>query len=85
MKKNIINIGTIGHIDHGRTTLTACIAEVLKASTKETKTLQEMINEEKTQNYTITTLRNDFPQTFIESGKVGKGGRARNRSKYGKR
>ncbi|MCX8103952.1 MAG: GTP-binding protein, partial [Candidatus Bipolaricaulota bacterium] len=28
-KKPHVNVGTIGHIDHGKTTLTAAITEVL--------------------------------------------------------
>jgi elongation factor Tu len=31
-----VNVGTIGHIDHGKTTLTACITKVLaKAQSEE--------------------------------------------------
>jgi len=28
MKKNHVNVGTIGHVDHGKTTLTAAITQV---------------------------------------------------------
>src|SRR5690348_1432850 len=29
MEKQIINVGTIGHVDHGKTTLTAAITQVM--------------------------------------------------------
>ena len=29
-----VNIGTIGHVDHGKTTLTAAISKVLQTSTR---------------------------------------------------
>ena len=29
MQKKIINVGTIGHVDHGKTTLTAAITQVM--------------------------------------------------------
>ncbi|MCC7540314.1 MAG: elongation factor Tu, partial [Deltaproteobacteria bacterium] len=32
--KDHINVGTIGHIDHGKTTLTAAITKVLEKSGK---------------------------------------------------
>src|SRR5215470_19271141 len=31
MKKPIINVGTIGHVDHGKTTLTAALTQVMAA------------------------------------------------------
>jgi elongation factor Tu len=34
-----VNIGTIGHVDHGKTTLTAAITKVLAASGTGTKAL----------------------------------------------
>jgi elongation factor Tu len=30
-----VNVGTIGHIDHGKTTLTAVITKVLASTTEE--------------------------------------------------
>ena len=29
MEKKLINVGTIGHVDHGKTTLTAAITQVM--------------------------------------------------------
>lgn len=40
-------IGIIGHVDHGKTTLTATIMNALDNTEKETKTIQEIIDEEK--------------------------------------
>ena len=39
-----INIGIIGHVDHGKTTLTAAIQKVLE---NPTKTINEIIEKEK--------------------------------------
>ena len=39
-----LNIGTIGHVDHGKTTLTAAIQKVLE---NPTKTINEIIEKEK--------------------------------------
>ena len=39
-----INIGIIGHVDHGKTTLTAAIQKVLE---NPTKTINEIIKKEK--------------------------------------
>ena len=36
-KKPHVNIGTIGHVDHGKTTLTAAISIVLAASNRSVK------------------------------------------------
>ena len=47
MKKDIVNIGIIGHVDHGKTTLTGAIMTALDKTLKETKTIQEIIDEEK--------------------------------------
>ncbi|MGH9887256.1 MAG: GTP-binding protein, partial [bacterium] len=32
MLKPIVNVGTIGHVDHGKTTLTAALTQVMAAS-----------------------------------------------------
>ena len=37
------NIGTIGHVDHGKTTLTAAITKVLARSEEHTSELQSRI------------------------------------------
>ena len=39
--------GIIGHVDHGKTILTAAIMTALDNTEKETKTIQEIIDEEK--------------------------------------
>ena len=31
MLKPIVNVGTIGHVDHGKTTLTAALTQVMAA------------------------------------------------------
>ncbi len=40
-------IAIIGHVDHGKTTLSAAIMSVLADTKKETKTIHEIIEEEK--------------------------------------
>lgn len=45
MKKN--NIGIVGHVDHGKTTLTACLSNMLDETKKDLKTVQEIINEDR--------------------------------------
>ncbi|MGK9377486.1 GTP-binding protein, partial [Melissococcus plutonius] len=53
-----VNIGTIGHVDHGKTTLTAAIATVLaKKSGGEAQTYADIDNapEEKERGITINT------------------------------
>ncbi|MCG2686520.1 elongation factor Tu [Candidatus Parcubacteria bacterium] len=54
-----VNIGTIGHVDHGKTTLTAAILAVLNAEGKiaQKKSLDEIDNapEEKARGITINT------------------------------
>jgi len=48
MKDKIINIGVIGHVDHGKTTLTAAIASVIASKgIEQLKTIDEIIEEER--------------------------------------
>ena len=54
-----VNIGTIGHVDHGKTTLTAAISAVLsKQGLAETRDFSSIDNapEEKERGITINTL-----------------------------
>ena len=58
-----LNVGTIGHIDHGKTTLTAAITKVLAESTGgEVKTFEEIDNapEEKARGITIATSHVEY-------------------------
>jgi elongation factor Tu len=59
-----VNVGTIGHIDHGKTTLTAAITKVLaeKTGTGEVKTFDEIDNapEEKARGITIATSHVEY-------------------------
>ncbi len=58
-----VNIGTIGHVDHGKTTLTAAIATVLaKASGGEAKSYADIDNapEEKERGITIATSHIEY-------------------------
>ena len=63
-KKPHVNIGTIGHIDHGKTTLTAAITAVLaeKAGGGTVKTFEEIDNapEEKARGITINTSHVEY-------------------------
>ena len=52
-----INIGTIGHVDHGKTTLTAAITQLLaKKGLAVPKTLEEIDNAPEAVSYTHLTL-----------------------------
>jgi elongation factor Tu len=58
-----VNVGTIGHIDHGKTTLTAAITSVLaEAGGGEAKTFAEIDNapEEKERGITIATSHVEY-------------------------
>jgi elongation factor Tu len=58
-----VNVGTIGHIDHGKTTLTAAITQVLAEKTDtEVKTFDEIDNapEEKERGITIATSHVEY-------------------------
>src|SRR5205809_897015 len=60
-----LNVGTIGHIDHGKTTLTAAITEVLSeqgVSGTQVRTFESIDNapEEKTRGITINTSHVEY-------------------------
>lgn len=58
-----VNIGTIGHVDHGKTTLTAAITQVLaKAGTSEIRSFDSIDNapEEKERGITINTAHVEY-------------------------
>ena len=58
-----VNIGTIGHVDHGKTTLTAAITTVLAKSGKAKATKYEEIDaapEEKERGITINTAHVEY-------------------------
>ena len=59
-----VNVGTIGHIDHGKTTLTAAITKVLSEQGEgtEAKTFDEIDNapEEKERGITIATSHVEY-------------------------
>ena len=61
--KDHVNIGTIGHVDHGKTTLTAAITVVLaKKGLSEVKTFDQIDNapEEKERGITINTSHVEY-------------------------
>src|SRR3990170_1011247 len=58
-----VNIGTIGHVDHGKTTLTAAITNVLaKKGLAEKRAVDQIDNapEEKTRGITIATYHVEY-------------------------
>ncbi len=59
-----INVGTIGHVDHGKTTLTAAILQVLRAKgmKAQDKTVDQIDNapEEKARGITIATAHVEY-------------------------
>ena len=58
-----VNIGTIGHVDHGKTTLTAAITSVLSKSGKAAATKYDEIDkapEEKERGITINTAHVEY-------------------------
>ncbi len=59
-----INVGTIGHVDHGKTTLTAAILQVLRAHgfTAQDKSVDQIDNapEEKARGITIATSHCEY-------------------------
>jgi elongation factor Tu len=63
-KKPHLNIGTIGHVDHGKTTLTAAISGVLSMmySTSKGKSFEEIDSapEEKARGITINTSHVEY-------------------------
>src|SRR5574340_323767 len=62
-KKPHVNIGTIGHVDHGKTTLTAAITKVLAAKGQaEFKAFDQIDNapEERERGITIATAHVEY-------------------------
>ena len=62
-KKPHVNIGTIGHVDHGKTTLTAAITSVLaKKGYAKARKFDEIDNapEEKARGITIATSHVEY-------------------------
>src|SRR5208283_3954145 len=62
-KKPHVNIGTIGHVDHGKTTLTAAITKVLSKSGGATFKAYDQIDaapEEKARGITISTAHVEY-------------------------
>jgi elongation factor Tu len=65
-KKPHVNIGTIGHVDHGKTTLTAAITQVLaKKGLAQARTYEEIDNapEEKARGLTINVHHTEYETT----------------------
>ena len=61
--KEHVNIGTIGHVDHGKTTLTAAITKVLAEKGGATFTAYDEIDkapEEKERGITISTAHVEY-------------------------
>jgi elongation factor Tu len=61
-----VNVGTIGHVDHGKTTLTAALTKVMaEASGGEVKAFDEIDNapEEKARGITIATSHVEYEST----------------------
>ncbi len=61
--KEHVNIGTIGHVDHGKTTLTAAITQVLSKSGQATAMKYDQIDkapEEKERGITISTAHVEY-------------------------
>ena len=62
-KKLHVNVGTIGHVDHGKTSLTAAITKVLGFSGKASYTSYDQIDkapEEKARGITISTAHVEY-------------------------
>ena len=59
-----VNVGTIGHVDHGKTTLTAAITKVLSSAGEKTKALDvdeiDMAPEEKERGITIAIYHAEY-------------------------
>jgi elongation factor Tu len=57
-----VNIGTIGHVDHGKTTLTAAISATLASYTGITKKFDEIDSapEERARGITINTAHIEY-------------------------
>ena len=57
-----LNIGTIGHVDHGKTTLTAAISKLFSTATTKKKSYEEIDNapEERERGITINTAHVEY-------------------------
>ncbi|MBX3514761.1 MAG: elongation factor Tu [Xanthobacteraceae bacterium] len=65
-KKPHVNVGTIGHVDHGKTSLTAAITKVLAETGGATFTAYDQIDkapEEKARGITISTAHVEYETT----------------------
>ena len=66
------NIGTIGHVDHGKTTLTAAITKVLAERVEGNEKVDfeniDKAPEERERGITISTDRSDLAATFRHGG-----------------
>ena len=76
-----VNVGTIGHIDHGKTTLTAAITKVLSKHNPKIKfrSFDSIDNapEERERGITIATAHVEYETTRSEERRVGKECRSR--------
>ena len=64
------NVGTIGHVDHGKTTLTAAITKVLSESGGAEFTAYDAIDkapEEKERGITISTAHVEYTQQMQDT------------------
>lgn len=70
-------IGITGHVDHGKTTLSAAITSALTNAENKTKTIQEIVEEEKS-----LKIVNTYPiWQHSYNGKSGKQNRRERRAK----
>ena len=74
-KKPHVNIGTIGHVDHGKTTLTAAITKIMAAKYGGTFVAYDQIDkapEEKARGITISTAHVEYEsdQRHYEIGRA---------------
>jgi elongation factor Tu len=65
-----VNIGTIGHVDHGKTTLTAAISATLASYTGITKKFDEIDSapEERARGITINTAHIEYDYRSCTDG-----------------
>ena len=63
-----VNIGTIGHVDHGKTTLTAAITSVLAKTGEAEARAYDQIDgapEEKERGITISTAHVEYETDYV--------------------
>ena len=82
-----LNIGTIGHVDHGKTTLTAAITKVLAdAGLSEAKSFDQIDNapEEKERGITINTSHVEYAtaKSSLRSRRLSRSRRLRKEHGY---